>query len=54
VMILSDTLVKSIVYSALEANASRREGGMLFHFLKPERGELPADGPVEAKVKSEK
>ena len=54
VMILSDTLVKSIVFSALEANASRKDGGILYHFLKPDRGELPADSPEDAKVKSAK
>ena len=44
ILILSDTMVKSIASSALEARASRKDGGMLFHFLKPEPGEIAEDG----------
>jgi hypothetical protein len=40
ILILSDTLVKSIAASAMEAHVSRKEGGMLYHFLKPEPGEV--------------
>lgn len=43
ILILTDTIVRSIASSALEARASRREGGILFHFLKPEPNEI-ADG----------
>jgi hypothetical protein len=39
-LILTDTMVKSIAASAVEAHASRREGGFLYHFLKPDPGEL--------------
>jgi hypothetical protein len=40
ILILSDTMVKSIASSALEARASRKDGGMLYHFLNPEPGEI--------------
>jgi hypothetical protein len=40
VLILSDTIVKSIAYSAAEARASRKEGGFIYHFLKREHNEL--------------
>lgn len=39
--IVADTVVKSIMSSALAARASRHEGGLLYHFLKPDPGELP-------------
>jgi hypothetical protein len=39
-LILTDTMVKSIAASAIEAHASRREGGFIYHFLKPDPGEL--------------
>lgn len=39
-LILTDTMVKSIAASAIEARASRREGGFLYHFLKPDPDEL--------------
>jgi membrane associated rhomboid family serine protease len=44
ILILSDTLVKSIASSAMEAHVSRKDGGMLYHFLKPEPGEVVEDG----------
>jgi len=51
ILILMDTLVKSIVSSALEARATRKDGGMLFYFLKPDPGELlEADGRTPAKA----
>lgn len=40
ILILTDTIVRSIASSALEARATRREGGILFHFLKPEPNEI--------------
>lgn len=40
ILILSDTMVKSIASSAREAQASRKDGGMIYYFLKPEPGEL--------------
>jgi hypothetical protein len=50
ILILMDTLVKSIVASALEARATRKDGGMLFYFLKPDPGELlEADGRTPVK-----
>jgi hypothetical protein len=50
ILILTDTLVKSIAYSALEARVSRKDGGMLYHFLRPDPGELlEADGKTPAK-----
>lgn len=51
-LILTDTMVRSIASSAMEAHASRREGGFIYHFLKPDPGELK-DGE-EAPAKSEK
>lgn len=54
-LILTDTLVKSIVSSALEARATRKDGGMLFYFLKPDPGELlEADGRTPAKADKSK
>lgn len=54
-LILTDTMVKSIAASALEAHASRREGGFIYHFLKPDRDEIiEGQEPEEAKVKAEK
>ena len=43
-LILTDTMVKSIAASAIEAHTSRREGGFIFHFLKPDPGEELAEG----------
>src|SRR3954471_6047841 len=40
ILILSDTMVKSIASSALEAHASRKEGGFIYHFLKPDANEI--------------
>jgi hypothetical protein len=55
ILILSDTLVKSIASSAREAQASRKDGGMLYHFLKPEPGELlEADDKTPARSVPEK
>jgi hypothetical protein len=48
ILILSDTLVKSIASSAREAQASRKDGGMIYHFLRPEPGELPEPGAKRA------
>jgi hypothetical protein len=39
-LIIFDTVVRSIVASAVEAKAQRREGGLLFHFLKPDPDEI--------------
>ena len=41
ILILCDALVKSIASSAHEANATRKEGGFLYHFIKPDRNEVP-------------
>jgi hypothetical protein len=55
ILILSDTLVKSIASSAREAQASRKDGGMIYHFLKPEPGELlEADGKTPARAAPDK
>jgi hypothetical protein len=35
-----DTVVRSIVSSATEAQVRRRDGGLLFHFLKPDPDEV--------------
>jgi protein-S-isoprenylcysteine O-methyltransferase Ste14 len=40
ILILSDTMVKSIAASARESKASRRDGGMLYHFIKMEKSEV--------------
>lgn len=54
-LILTDTMVKSIAASAIESRASRREGGFIYHFLKPDPGELPEDAASEeVKMKNEK
>lgn len=52
-LILTDTIVKSIAASAMEAHTSRREGGFIYHFLKPEPGEVAegAEPPTEEEVK---
>ena len=47
ILILSDTLVKSIASSAMEARASRKDGGIIYHFLKPEPGEVVEEGKNE-------
>lgn len=44
ILILTDTMVKSIASSAIEAHASRKDGGMLYHFIKPESGEVVENG----------
>jgi hypothetical protein len=40
ILILSDTIVRSIASSAMEARASRRDGGFIYHFIKPENNEI--------------
>ena len=40
ILILTDTMVKSIASSAIESQATRKDGGMLYHFLKPDPGEI--------------
>ncbi len=44
ILILMDTLVKSIASSALEARASREDGGFVYHFLKPDSMEVDDEG----------
>lgn len=39
-LLVFDTVVKSIVSSAIESQARRREGGLIFHFLKPDPDEV--------------
>ena len=53
VLILTDTMVKSIVYSAVEARASRREGGFLYHFLRPDPGEIRDEKPAKSRKKEQ-
>ena len=48
-LILSDTMVKSIAYSATEARASRKEGGFVYHFLRPDHNEIVEEDPKAAK-----
>lgn len=43
-----DTVVRSIVASANEAKVRRREGGLLFHFVKPDPDELHAEGSAQS------
>lgn len=51
ILILSDTMVKSIASSAMEARATRKDGGMLYHFLKPDPGEiLEKDGKTSKTI----
>lgn len=47
-LIIFDTVVRSIVSSAVEAQARRKEGGLLFHFLKPDPDEVQ-DGDANSK-----
>ncbi len=47
-LIIFDTVVRSIVSSAVEAQARRKEGGLLFHFLKPDPDEIQ-DGDTHSK-----
>jgi hypothetical protein len=53
-LILSDTMVKSIASSVTEARASRKDGGFLFHFIKPEPGEILDDEPEPPKKAKKK
>ena len=50
-LILSDTMVKSIASSVAEAKASRKEGGFVYHFIKPEPGEILDEETAPAKGK---
>ena len=53
ILILSDTLVKSITASAIEAMASRKDGGFIYHFLKPTSDEIKdTDSPSPKKPES--
>lgn len=55
ILILSDAMVKSIASSALEARASRKDGGMIYHFLKPDPGEVREDGsPMKTPLENSK
>jgi hypothetical protein len=51
ILILMDSMVKSIASSAMEARATRREGGMMYHFLKPDLNEVGEDGEMLSKKK---
>lgn len=46
-LIVLDTVVRSIVSSAVESHARRREGGLLFHFLKPDPDEVDSETEVK-------
>ncbi len=48
-LILSDTIVKTIAASAMEARASRKDGGFIYHFLKPELNEVMDEAPAPKK-----
>ncbi len=39
-LIIADTFVRSIAISALEHEAKRKDGGLLYHFLRPDPGEI--------------
>jgi uncharacterized membrane protein (DUF485 family) len=49
ILILMDSMVRSIASSAMEARATRKDGGLVYHFLKPESNEVDDDG--EKKIK---
>jgi hypothetical protein len=49
ILILSDTMVKSIASSAMESRATRKDGGIIYHFLKPDPNEIPEDGKASKK-----
>jgi hypothetical protein len=52
-LIVTDAVVRSITASAIESRAERRDGGLLYHFLPPDPGELGEgenpDPPPKAK-----
>jgi hypothetical protein len=39
-LIIADTLVRSIAISAVEHEARRKDGGLLYHFLRADPGEI--------------
>jgi len=49
ILILTDAMVRSIASSAMEAKATRREGGFIYHFLKPDANEIADGKPVKAR-----
>jgi hypothetical protein len=49
-LIIFDTVVRSIVASANEAQAKRRDGGLLFHFLKPDPDEITGATATEGQA----
>ena len=49
--ILLDALVKSVITSALASQAKRFNGGLLFHFIKPEAQEIFLDEKVQSEKK---
>jgi len=51
-LILSDTLVRSIAYSATETHSTRKEGGFIYHFLKPDPGEIPEENSGKGKKRA--
>ncbi len=53
-IILSDTLVRSIAASAIEAQIKRRDGGLLYHFLPPDSGEILEEPSILPAAKNTK
>jgi hypothetical protein len=47
-LIVFDAILRSIKASAIEAQAKRRDGGLLYHFLPPDPDEVPEDFPRPA------
>ncbi len=43
-MVLGEVIIKSILWSVADDSHQREEGGILFHFLKPQPDELTEEG----------
>ena len=51
IFIVSDAVIRSIRISAVEAEATRRDGGILYHFLPPDPDEIAEDPPAASRGK---
>ena len=53
-LVINDAVVRTITASGIDSKASRREGGLLYHFLPPDPNELPPEetaAPAQKKKK---
>lgn len=53
-LILSDTLLKSIIASVEHMQEKRKEGGLLYHFIKPADNEIIPKPELKKSKKSKK